>query len=103
MKPWLVAVGLCNTCNIIAGFLVPPEHTPFGSAPHNTVVAGLMIMSANTVYLMVPLQLPPQPRPSVFPVLLEALTLTLRMLDALTDVTFVFVLLAEARSPATLC
>ena len=103
MKPWLLITGVSNTCNVVAGFLVPPEHTPFGSALHNTVVAGLMALSVNAAYLLVPLQSPPQPRPSVFPVLLEAVTLTLRMLDALTDVTFVHVLLEEVRrSPLAL-
>ena len=51
------------------------------------------------MYQLVPAQPPSQARPSVRAKLVEALAPTLRMLDALTDSTFVFVLLEEVRRP----
>lgn len=99
--PLVLVMAPCNICILMAGFLVPPAHTPFGSALHNTAHSSVTALALNTLSLVAPQRPPPEPMHSSRPVLIEAAVLTLRMMDALTDATFVFVLVDEARSSFT--
>ena len=101
VKPVLLVVAPCNLCNILAGFLVPRSLTPFGSSLAYTAVTCLAVLGLNTVYEAIPLTLPPQPRASIWPMLTAAAATTLRMMDALTDATFVFVLLEGVSQPGS--
>lgn len=101
MIPVIMVMIPCNVCIFMAGFLVPPAHTPFGSALHYTAHTAVMALALNILSLVTPQRSPPEPMGSIRPVPIEVAMLTLRMMDAVADATFVFVLVDKVRSSIT--
>ena len=102
-KPTLAATMLPFACVAVIGNLAPIDEIPFGAPLHFDAVLAVTKFGFAAMSLVMPVAVPRQPNKTLLPLAGKALVITVRMMDACTDLSFVRVLEDLVRLYALMC